>query len=123
MLVASQDYYAEASGDGERGGRLERRIRFEGKRTSVAPLRGFGVTLMCVLRHSAGVAADVVMTVEKVAMCLAIPRKILEIQEAGRIRAARVQFGGVVRQASLVFVPEAEAVVRRLCDGSCWLRH
>lgn len=40
-------------------------------------------------------------------MCLAIPGKILEIQEAGPIRAARVQFGGIVRQVSLVFVPEA----------------
>ncbi len=41
-------------------------------------------------------------------MCLAIPGKILEIQEIGEMRAARVQFGGIVRQVSLVFVPEAE---------------
>ena len=40
-------------------------------------------------------------------MCLAIPGKILEIQEAGSLRAARVQFGGIVRQVSLSFVPEA----------------
>jgi hydrogenase expression/formation protein HypC len=40
-------------------------------------------------------------------MCLAIPGKILEIQESGPMRAARVQFGGIVRQVSLVFVPEA----------------
>lgn len=40
-------------------------------------------------------------------MCLAIPGKILEIQELGTIRAARVQFGGIVRQVSLSFVPEA----------------
>ena len=40
-------------------------------------------------------------------MCLAIPGKILEIQESGPLRAARVQFGGVVRQVSLDFVPEA----------------
>jgi hydrogenase expression/formation protein HypC len=40
-------------------------------------------------------------------MCLAIPGKILEIQEMGLIRAARVQFGGIVRQVSLSFVPEA----------------
>ena len=40
-------------------------------------------------------------------MCLAIPGKILEIQEAGPLRAARVQFGGIVRQVSLDFVPEA----------------
>ncbi len=41
-------------------------------------------------------------------MCLAIPGKILEIQEQGPLRAARVQFGGIVRQVSLSFVPEAE---------------
>ncbi len=40
-------------------------------------------------------------------MCLAIPGKILEIQEAGLLRSARVQFGGIVRQVSLDFVPEA----------------
>ncbi len=39
-------------------------------------------------------------------MCLAIPGKILEIQEIGQMRVARVQFGGVDRQVSLVFVPE-----------------
>jgi len=40
-------------------------------------------------------------------MCLAIPGKIVEIQEAGELRSARVQFGGIIRQVSLVFVPEA----------------
>ncbi|MGD0826135.1 MAG: HypC/HybG/HupF family hydrogenase formation chaperone, partial [Terriglobales bacterium] len=40
-------------------------------------------------------------------MCLAIPGKILEIQEVGPLRAGRVQFGGIVRQVSLNFVPEA----------------
>ena len=40
-------------------------------------------------------------------MCLAIPGKILEIQDIGGLRAARVQFGGIVRQVSLSFVPEA----------------
>jgi len=40
-------------------------------------------------------------------MFLAIPGKILEIQEAGPLRSARVQFGGIVRQVSLDFVPEA----------------
>ena len=41
------------------------------------------------------------------AVCLAVPGKILEIQEQGMMRAARVQFGGIVRQVSLDFVPEA----------------
>lgn len=40
-------------------------------------------------------------------MCLAIPGKILEIQEQGTMRIGRVQFGGIVRQVSLDFVPEA----------------
>jgi hydrogenase expression/formation protein HypC len=40
-------------------------------------------------------------------VCLAIPGKILEIQEQSKMRAARVQFGGIVRQVSLDFVPEA----------------
>jgi len=43
----------------------------------------------------------------EIAVCLAIPGKILEIQELGQMRAARVQFGGIVRQVSLDFVPEA----------------
>jgi hydrogenase expression/formation protein HypC len=43
----------------------------------------------------------------KAAVCLAIPGKILEIQEQGQMRSARVQFGGIVRQVSLDFVPEA----------------
>jgi hydrogenase expression/formation protein HypC len=45
----------------------------------------------------------------RLAVCLAIPGKILDIQEIGQMRAARVQFGGIVRQVSLVFVPEADA--------------
>ena len=40
-------------------------------------------------------------------MCLAIPGRILEVQEQGWTRTARVQFGGIVRQVSLDFVPEA----------------
>src|ERR1019366_8023793 len=43
----------------------------------------------------------------RTAVCLAIPGKILEIQEQSQMRAARVQFGGIVRQVSLDFVPEA----------------
>ena len=48
-----------------------------------------------------------VLNVENDAVCLAIPGKILEIHEQGPLRAARVQFGGIVRQVSLNFVPEA----------------
>ena len=53
------------------------------------------------------VTTSVVLTMETAAVCLAIPGKILEIQEAGPLRSARVQFGGIVRQVSLNFVPEA----------------
>ena len=49
-----------------------------------------------------------VLLVKESAMCLAIPGKILETQENGGLRVARVQFGGIVRQASLDFVPEAK---------------
>ncbi len=41
-------------------------------------------------------------------MCLAIPGKILDCTEQGGLRMGRIQFGGIVRQASLNFVPEAQ---------------
>ena len=40
-------------------------------------------------------------------MCLAIPGKVLDIEQTGPLRSARVQFGEIVRQVSLDFVPEA----------------
>jgi hydrogenase expression/formation protein HypC len=42
-----------------------------------------------------------------VAMCLAIPGRILETSDEGASRIAKVQFGGVTRQIHLDFVPEA----------------
>lgn len=41
-------------------------------------------------------------------MCLAIPGKILSSEVREGVRAGRVQFGGIVREACLDFVPEAE---------------
>ncbi len=41
-------------------------------------------------------------------MCLAIPGKIVETEEGGLSRIAKVQFGGVTRQVYLDFVPEAQ---------------
>lgn len=41
-------------------------------------------------------------------MCLAIPGKILDTEEIGGSRVARVQFGGVTRQAYLDLVPDAQ---------------
>jgi len=42
-------------------------------------------------------------------MCLGIPGEVLSIEEdAEGLRQARVRFGGVVREASLALVPEAQ---------------
>ncbi len=40
-------------------------------------------------------------------MCLAIPGRILSIEGEGFARSARVAFGGIVREVSLAYVPEA----------------
>lgn len=40
-------------------------------------------------------------------MCLAIPGKVLSSEDLGFARTGRVQFGGIVRQVRLDFVPEA----------------
>lgn len=39
-------------------------------------------------------------------MCLAVPGRVVEILGEENLRMARVDFGGVVRQASLVYTPE-----------------
>jgi len=40
-------------------------------------------------------------------MCLAIPGKILEIYETNGLLMGRIDFGGVIREACLSYVPEA----------------
>ena len=40
-------------------------------------------------------------------MCLAIPGKVLQEFEARGLRMAKVEFGGIVREAALDYVPEA----------------
>jgi len=40
-------------------------------------------------------------------MCLAVPGKILEIYEVNGLPMGRIDFGGVVREACLAYVPEA----------------
>ena len=40
-------------------------------------------------------------------MCLAIPGKILDLEQTGESRLARVEFGGITRKVSLDLVPEA----------------
>lgn len=41
-------------------------------------------------------------------MCLGIPGKIIEIDDSGTLRMAKVDFGGIVREACLEYVPEAQ---------------
>ncbi len=40
-------------------------------------------------------------------MCLAVPGKIIEIYEAGGLKMGKLDYGGVVREACLAYVPEA----------------
>ena len=40
-------------------------------------------------------------------MCLAIPGKIVSTSGEGIARAARVDFGGIIREVNLCYVPEA----------------
>ncbi|CAM4421953.1 MULTISPECIES: HypC/HybG/HupF family hydrogenase formation chaperone [Flavobacteriaceae] len=43
-------------------------------------------------------------------MCLAIPGKIksIELQYDGRVRMAKVSFGGITKEASLEMLPDAD---------------
>jgi len=41
-------------------------------------------------------------------MCLAIPGKVLEIEEREGLRTGKVQFGGIVRQVRFDFVPDVQ---------------
>jgi hydrogenase expression/formation protein HypC len=41
-------------------------------------------------------------------MCLAIPGKVLNTFDQAGMRMARVQFGGIVREACLDYVPETQ---------------
>ncbi len=41
-------------------------------------------------------------------MCLAIPGKVLEIEECEALLSGKVQFGGIVRQVRFDFVPEVQ---------------
>jgi hydrogenase expression/formation protein HypC len=40
-------------------------------------------------------------------MCLAVPGKILEVQQQLNSRLGTIEFGGITREANLNFVPEA----------------
>lgn len=41
-------------------------------------------------------------------MCLGIPGRIIEVEENPLMRMGKVDFGGVVRDVCLAYVPEAE---------------
>jgi len=41
-------------------------------------------------------------------MCLGIPGKVIEIYEADGIRMGKLDFGGIVKEACLAYVPEIE---------------
>jgi len=41
-------------------------------------------------------------------MCLAVPGKILDIYQANGLLMGKVDFGGVIREACLAYVPEAK---------------
>ena len=41
-------------------------------------------------------------------MCLAVPGKIIEIHEINGLLMGKIDFGGVVREACLSYVPEAK---------------
>ena len=39
-------------------------------------------------------------------MCLGVPGKVIEIYEADGLQMGKIDFGGVVREACLAYVPE-----------------
>ena len=41
-------------------------------------------------------------------MCLGIPGKVIEIYDSGGLKMGKVDFGGVVRETCLAYVPEIE---------------
>jgi len=41
-------------------------------------------------------------------MCLGIPGRIVEIYDAGGLKMGKVDFGGVVREACLAYIPDAQ---------------
>jgi hydrogenase expression/formation protein HypC len=41
-------------------------------------------------------------------MCLGIPGKITEIYEKDSLKMAKIDFGGIVKEACLAYIPEAK---------------
>jgi hydrogenase expression/formation protein HypC len=42
-------------------------------------------------------------------MCLGVPGRIVEVYDSGGLKMGRIDFGGVLREACLAYVPEAVA--------------
>jgi hydrogenase expression/formation protein HypC len=45
---------------------------------------------------------------EEVTMCLGIPGKVIAIYEVDGLRMGKLDFGGIVKEACLAYVPEVE---------------
>jgi len=41
-------------------------------------------------------------------MCLGVPGRIIEVYESNDLKMGKIDFGGVVREACLAYVPNAE---------------
>ena len=41
-------------------------------------------------------------------MCLGVPGKIIEVMETGGLKMGKVDFGGVIKEACLAYVPGAK---------------
>ena len=41
-------------------------------------------------------------------MCLGVPGKIIEVMETSGLKMGKVDFGGVIKEACLAYVPEAK---------------
>lgn len=41
-------------------------------------------------------------------MCLGVPGRIIEIYDGGGLKMGKIDFGGVIREACLAYVPEAQ---------------
>jgi len=45
---------------------------------------------------------------DEIAMCLAIPGKIVEFHENQGVRMSKVDFGGITREACIEYLPDAQ---------------
>ena len=41
-------------------------------------------------------------------MCLGVPGKVIEIYESGGLTMGKIDFGGVIREACLAYIPEIQ---------------